>query len=304
MNFLVRTASRIVSRPLREVAFQSNPICKTGPVISKRCAHNAPLTYDLCREKIMLVLRLFDKIDPYKITLDSHFVDDLGLDSLDHTEIVMMIEDEFNFEIPDKDAEKLMRPRDFLRYLSDKEEAYEELQKLHAAHHHDDHGGHGHHTEAGHGHSEPHGKIEAHHFTSAKNFAENLLNTQKRDFCTLTSFAKRYSSNLPPGVEYGTSFLADQKKMPSFDEIQARVMKVCSKYDKIDSSQLNAASHFVDDLGLDSLDHVEIMMEFEDEFGIEIPDQDAEKLMRPSEIARYVFQKEEGRMPMPDKRPY
>jgi NADH dehydrogenase (ubiquinone) 1 alpha/beta subcomplex 1 len=45
----------------------------------------------------------------------------------------MAIEDEFHFEIPDVDAEKLLTPRDVLKYISDKEEAYEGLQ--HDEHH-------------------------------------------------------------------------------------------------------------------------------------------------------------------------
>lgn len=60
-----------------------------------------------------------------QLSLDSHFIDDLGLDSLDHIEIIMAIEDEFCFEIPDMDAEKLLRPRDIVRYVADREDVYE-----------------------------------------------------------------------------------------------------------------------------------------------------------------------------------
>lgn len=56
-------------------------------------------------------------------------MDDLGLDSLDHVEIIMEFEDEFNFEIPDQDAEKLLRPIDIVKYVSNKEEAYPELDE-------------------------------------------------------------------------------------------------------------------------------------------------------------------------------
>ena len=42
--------------------------------------------------RVMLVLNLFDKIDNAKLSLDSHFINDLGLDSLDHVEIMLMIE--------------------------------------------------------------------------------------------------------------------------------------------------------------------------------------------------------------------
>ena len=43
-------------------------------------------------DRVMLVLNLFDKIDNNKLTPESHFLNDLGLDSLDHVEIMLMIE--------------------------------------------------------------------------------------------------------------------------------------------------------------------------------------------------------------------
>jgi NADH dehydrogenase (ubiquinone) 1 alpha/beta subcomplex 1 len=52
-------------------------------------------------------------------------MNDLGLDSLDHVEVIMAMEDEFGFEIPDTDAEKLVRPADIVRYIADKEDVYD-----------------------------------------------------------------------------------------------------------------------------------------------------------------------------------
>lgn len=101
---------------------------------SVRAGHKMPLTYDYIRERILLVLRLYDKIDPDKLTLDSHFYNDLGLDSLDHVELIMAIEDEFQFEIPDVDAERLNTPNDILKYISIKEEIYPELEHNHHGH--------------------------------------------------------------------------------------------------------------------------------------------------------------------------
>lgn len=60
-----------------------------------------------------------------QLSLDSHFMTDLGLDSLDHVEIIMAMEDEFGFEIPDGDAERLVRPRDIVQYIADKEDVYD-----------------------------------------------------------------------------------------------------------------------------------------------------------------------------------
>ncbi|XP_065203417.1 acyl carrier protein, mitochondrial isoform X2 [Planococcus citri] len=84
-----------------------------------------PLTFDFIRQRVLLVLQLYDKVDPEKLTLDSHFTNDLGLDSLDHVEVIMAMEDEFGFEIPDQHAEKLMTPKDIVQYVADREDIYE-----------------------------------------------------------------------------------------------------------------------------------------------------------------------------------
>ncbi|KAK0400271.1 hypothetical protein QR680_003433 [Steinernema hermaphroditum] len=85
----------------------------------------APLTLKTLEERIILVLSLYDKIDPKKLTMEANFVNDLGLDSLDHVEIVMALEDEFGFEIPDGDADRMKTPRDIFKYICDKEDVYE-----------------------------------------------------------------------------------------------------------------------------------------------------------------------------------
>ncbi|XP_043679258.1 acyl carrier protein, mitochondrial isoform X1 [Vespula pensylvanica] len=84
-----------------------------------------PLTLDIIRQRVLLLLNLYDKIDPKKLCLESHFINDLGLDSLDHVEVIMAVEDEFGFEIPDMDAEKLLTPGLIVRYVADREDIYE-----------------------------------------------------------------------------------------------------------------------------------------------------------------------------------
>jgi len=83
------------------------------------------LDINLITQRTFLTLKLYDKVDPEKLTLDTHFMKDLGLDSLDHVEVIMAIEDEFAFEIPDQDAEKLMTPGQIVRYVADKYDIYE-----------------------------------------------------------------------------------------------------------------------------------------------------------------------------------
>lgn len=55
-----------------------------------------------------------------KVTPQASFVDDLGADSLDQVELIMALEDEFDMEIPDEDAEKLKTVKDALAYIDSK----------------------------------------------------------------------------------------------------------------------------------------------------------------------------------------
>ncbi len=52
--------------------------------------------------------------------------------------------------------------------------------------------------------------------------------------------------------------------------------------------EVNAEASFVDDLGADSLDVVELVMALEEEFGVEIPDEDAEKIVTVGEAVKYI----------------
>ncbi len=59
-------------------------------------------------------------VDPEKVKPEASFIDDLGADSLDIVELVMAMEEEFNLEIPDEDAEKLKTVQDVASYLQSK----------------------------------------------------------------------------------------------------------------------------------------------------------------------------------------
>jgi acyl carrier protein len=56
----------------------------------------------------------------------------------------------------------------------------------------------------------------------------------------------------------------------------------------VDEDQVTEDAAFVDDLGADSLDQVELVMALEEEFGLEIPDEDAEKITRVKEAVSYI----------------
>jgi acyl carrier protein len=56
-------------------------------------------------------------VSPEKVKPEARFIDDLGADSLDTVELIMALEEEFNVEIPDEDAEKMVTVGDALSYL-------------------------------------------------------------------------------------------------------------------------------------------------------------------------------------------
>ena len=66
----------------------------------------------------MGVVKNFDQVDPTKVTPETKFADDLGLDSLDVVEVVMAIEDEFAIEIPDTEADAIASIADAVEYIS------------------------------------------------------------------------------------------------------------------------------------------------------------------------------------------
>ena len=59
----------------------------------------------------------------------------------------------------------------------------------------------------------------------------------------------------------------------------------------VDDSKITMEAKFIDDLGADSLDTVELIMQFEEEFSIEIPDDDAENLLSVGQAVEYITKK-------------
>ncbi len=71
-------------------------------------------------------------------------------------------------------------------------------------------------------------------------------------------------------------------------EVEAKVKKIVSSHLGAEEAKITMDSSFVDDLGADSLDQVELVMAFEEEFGIEIPDEAAEKIVKVSDAVNFV----------------
>ena len=71
-------------------------------------------------EKIKEIISKQLGIDMDKVTPEASFMDDLGADSLDTVELVMAFEESFNIEIPDEDAEKIIKVQDAVNYIKSK----------------------------------------------------------------------------------------------------------------------------------------------------------------------------------------
>ncbi|MBI2095368.1 MAG: acyl carrier protein [Candidatus Omnitrophica bacterium] len=74
-------------------------------------------------------------------------------------------------------------------------------------------------------------------------------------------------------------------------EIGQKVRAIIAEQLGVKVEEVTDAASFVDDLGADSLDTVELVMALEEEFNIEIPDEDAEKMTSVGEAVRYVEEK-------------
>jgi acyl carrier protein len=73
-------------------------------------------------------------------------------------------------------------------------------------------------------------------------------------------------------------------------DIEGKVKDIIINELGVESEKVTPEASFVEDLGADSLDTVELVMAFEEEFGIEIPDEDAEKLQTVGDAIDYIKQ--------------
>ncbi len=74
-------------------------------------------------------------------------------------------------------------------------------------------------------------------------------------------------------------------------DLEQRIKEIIADQLGVEVDKLNPNAKFVEDLGADSLDVVELVMAFEEEFGIEIPDEDAEKIRTVGDVIDYLKEK-------------
>ncbi|MBD3246447.1 MAG: acyl carrier protein [Candidatus Omnitrophica bacterium] len=73
--------------------------------------------------------------------------------------------------------------------------------------------------------------------------------------------------------------------------VEEKVKDIIAEQLGVKKEEIKPESSFIDDLGADSLDTVEVVMALEEEFGIEIPDEDAEKITTVGEATKYIDEK-------------
>jgi len=73
------------------------------------------------------------------------------------------------------------------------------------------------------------------------------------------------------------------------EEIESKVIEIISEQMGVDKSEIRRETSFINDLNADSLDTVELVMEFEDEFDMSIPDEEAEKIQTVGAAVDYII---------------
>ena len=81
-----------------------------------------------------------------------------------------------------------------------------------------------------------------------------------------------------------TTFMAEKS-------IEEKVKDIIVEQLGVNPEQVTPQASFIEDLGADSLDIVELVMAFEEEFGVEVPDEDAEKLQTVGDVIKYIEEK-------------
>jgi acyl carrier protein len=90
--------------------------------------------------------------------------------------------------------------------------------------------------------------------------------------------------NQPNSFASETNFMADKS-------VEEKVKDIIVEQLGVNPEQVVPSASFIEDLGADSLDTVELVMAFEEEFSVEVPDEDAEKLQTVGDVVKYIEEK-------------
>ncbi|KAL0076882.1 NADH dehydrogenase 1, alpha/beta subcomplex subunit 1 NDUFAB1/ACP [Phycomyces blakesleeanus] len=118
-NVLLSAASRVATATTTQ-QHALRTVLRATPVLTTRFYS---VSRDNVESRVLDIVKGFQKVDDTKVTLSSHFIKDLGLDSLDTVEVVMAIEEEFSVEIPDKDADAIKTVQEAVDYIAKRDDA-------------------------------------------------------------------------------------------------------------------------------------------------------------------------------------
>src|ERR1700675_3750902 len=97
--------------------------------------------------------------------------------------------------------------------------------------------------------------------------------------CPLPAIVFALSDRVVPGIF---------RQVNAMEDIEQKVIEIVSEQMGVDKGEITRDTHFINDLNADSLDTVELVMEFEDEFELSIPDEEAEKIQTVGQAIDYI----------------
>jgi acyl carrier protein len=90
-----------------------------------------------------------------------------------------------------------------------------------------------------------------------------------------------------------STIINHKRRIGNMAELEERIAEIIAEQLGVEVSEVTPEASFVDDLGADSLDTVELVMALEEEFGIEIPDEEAEKISTVNDAITYIKEHQE-----------
>ncbi len=95
-------------------------------------------------------------------------------------------------------------------------------------------------------------------------------------------------------MDQGRNQPAEERDVPTLAEVESKVKKIVAEQMGVSEDEITRETSFVNDLNADSLDTVEMVMEFEEEFEMNIPDEEAEKIQTVGQAIDYIKKRLEG----------
>jgi acyl carrier protein len=111
-------------------------------------------------------------------------------------------------------------------------------------------------------------------------------------FCCRLVGCRLYGSGICPVPKHSFSHLSRQENRMA--AVEEKVKQIIVEQLQVDEAEVTPSASFQEDLGADSLDVVELVMQFEEAFDLEIPDEDAEKIKTVKDAVEYIEKNSKG----------